>query len=91
MNTTNCTTGPKLDPQTPPPETPVVAKICPPVIDSPTVWSPPVIMGHHPAHHAEHNCNATLIGPCGYMEMLEYMDNITDDKENLKNLSDHIY
>ena len=45
-------------------------------------------MGHH--HHDVHDFNASLIDPCGYMEMFEYMDNIATAKDNLKNLIDHI-
>ena len=59
---------------------------CPPVTSSPIVWSSPKILGHHLDNQCD-DCNMTVFPPCDFKDMFDYIDNISTDRENLKNLS----
>ena len=51
-------------------------------------WSPPAILGHHHHHHPLHpTIPNTTMTPLTIDELLEYYDNKSADRENLRNLS----
>ena len=77
-----------VSPQTPNLQSPIILGHCNDSINNNINWSP-TILGHHRHSHTQHSTNAndTLLPPIHIMDMFEYLDHISSNHENIKNLS----